>query len=162
MRMLGKWLSAVLVAGLLSAPALAENWTLFRHYDFQKPQFIHAHPFAEQHLVVQVDQGRPSRWALALSNVANVLNYFGSDKIQVVVVAYGPGLKLLFANSRFKARVQSLDAQGVEFDACHQTMLGIKAATGHLPKLLPQAVVVPGGVVRIMQLEQHGFNLLKP
>ncbi len=162
MKTLGQWLSAVLVVGFLSAPAFAENWTLFRHYDFHKPEFIHAHPFATQHLVVQVDQGRPQRWALALSNVANVLNYFGSDKIQVVVVAYGPGLKLLFADSRFKARVQSLNAQGVEFDACHQTMLGIKAKTGHFPKLLPQAVVVPGGVIRIMQLEQHGFNLLKP
>lgn len=162
MKTLRKLLSAILVSGLLAAPALAENWTLFDHYNFNNPQFIHAHPFAKEHLVVQVDQGRPGRWGLALANVANVLNYFGSDKIQVVVVAYGPGLKMLFPNSPFRLRIQSLNAQGVEFDACHQTMLGIKAKTGHLPKLLPQAVVVPGGVVRIMQLEQHGFDLLKP
>ncbi|WP_298135372.1 DsrE family protein [Acidiferrobacter sp.] len=162
MTFLRKLLLAVLAYGILMVPALAENWTLFHHYNFNKPQFIHSHPFAREHLVVQVDQGRPARWNLALSNVANVMNYFGSDKIQVVVVAYGPGLKMLFANSPFGARIQSLNAQGVEFDACHQTMLGIKAKTGHFPRLVPQAVVVPGGVVRIMQLEQHGFDLLKP
>ncbi|MDA8120521.1 MAG: DsrE family protein [Gammaproteobacteria bacterium] len=162
MAVLRKWLFVILASGVLAVPALAENWTLFHHYDFNKPQFIHSHPFAKEHLVVQVDQGNPHRWSLALSNVANVLNYFGSDKIQIVVVAYGPGLKMLFANSPLKLRVQSLNAQGVEFDACHMTMLGIKAKTGHLPKLLPQAAVVPGGVIRIMQLEQHGFDLLKP
>ena len=162
MKVLRKLLLAFLAAGVLAVPALAENWTLFHHYNFNKPQFIHSHPFARAHLVVQVDQGNPHRWGLALNNVANVLNYFGSDKIQIVVVAYGPGLKMLFANSPLRLRVQSLNAQGVEFDACHMTMLGIKAKTGHLPILLPQAAVVPGGVVRIMQLEQHGFDLLKP
>ena len=162
MAVLRKLVFVILASGVLAVPALAENWTLFHHSDLNKPQFIHSHPFAKEHLVVQVDQGKPHRWGLALSNVANVLNYFGSDKIQIVVVAYGPGLKMLFANSPLKQRVQSLNAQGVEFDACHMTMLGIKAKTGHLPKLLPQAVVVPGGVVRIMQLEQHGFDLLKP
>ena len=162
MRNVFKLFMAGLVSGLLMTPALAENWTVYKHYDFNKPQFLHSQPFAKEHLVVQVDQGRRSRWGLVLSNVANVLNYFGSDNIQVVVVAYGPGLKLLYANSPYKLRIQGLNAQGVEFDACHQTMLGVKAKTGHFPKLLPQAVVVPGGVVRIMQLEQHGFDLLKP
>jgi len=162
MKTVHKLMLAGLFSIVMSVPAMAENWTLFHHYDFNKPQFTQSHPFAKQHLVVQIDQGNPHRWFLALSNVVNVLNYFGSDKIQVVVVAYGPGLKLLFANSPYAARIQGLTAQGVEFDACHQTMLGIKAHTGHLPKLLPSAVVVPGGVVRIMQLEQHGFNLLKP
>jgi len=153
---------AGLFSMVLGVPAMAANWTLFHHYDFNKPQFTQSHPFATQHLVIQVDQGNPHRWAVALSNTANVLNYFGSDKIQVVVVAYGPGLKMLFAHSPFAARIQGLTAQGVEFDACHNTMLAFKRHTGHLPKLLPSAVVVPGGVVRIMQLEQHGFNLLKP
>ena len=152
---------AILFLGIIQ-PAMAENWSLYQHYNFNKPQFVHPHPFAKEHLVIQVSQDNPQRWALALANAANVMNYFGSDKVQVVVVAYGPGLKLLFAHSRDATTIQSLNAQGVEFDACHETMLGIKAHTGHLPVLVPAAVVVPGGVVRIMQLEQHGFDLLKP
>ncbi len=151
-----------LFLGLAAQAAYAAHWSLFTHYDFQKPRYAHPHPFAHEHLVMQVSQDNPKRWALALSNAANVMNFFGSSRVQVVIVAYGPGLKMLFAHSPEAVTIQSLNAQGVEFDACHQTMLGIKAHTGHLPRLVPQAYVVPGGVVRIMQLEQHGFDFLKP
>ena len=127
-----------------------------------KPQFVHSHPLATERLVIQVSQDNPQRWAPALANAANVMNYFGSDKVQVVIVAYGPGLKLPFSHSNDATTIQSLNAQGVECDACHETMLGIKAHTGHLPVLLREAAVVLGGVVRIMQLEQHCLDLLKP
>ena len=144
------------------SPAWAENWSLMKHYSFDKLQFVKEHPFAKQHLVVQVSQGNPKRWTLVLNNTANVINYFGPDNIQVVVVAYGPGLKMIFKNSPVAQRIQSLSAEGVEFDACHNTMLGFKKKLGHLPVLVPSAVVVPGGIVRIMQLEQHGFDYIKP
>ena len=47
-------------------------------------------------------------------------------------------------------------------DACHNTMEGMAKKLGHLPELVPQAVIVPAGVVRIMQLEHAGFEYLKP
>ncbi|WP_083251348.1 DsrE family protein [Acidihalobacter yilgarnensis] len=143
-------------------PAQAENWSLFKNYNYDKPEFVHSLPFAKEHVVIQVSQADPKRWNLVLNNAANVLNYFGPDKVQVVVVAYGPGLKMLFKNSKMAARIQSLNAEGVEFDACHNTMLGFKKKLGHLPKLVDSAVVVPGGIVRIMQLEAHGFRYIKP
>ncbi|HQU15921.1 MAG: hypothetical protein B7Z66_07610 [Chromatiales bacterium 21-64-14] len=142
--------------------ARAEDWSLFKNYDFNKAQVVKEIPFAKQHLVIQVSQGDPGRWGLVLNNVHNVIKYFGQDKIQVVVVAYGPGLKMLFKNSPDAQRVAGLSAAGVEFDACHATMLSIEKKTGHLPPLLPSAVVVPGGLVRIMQLQDHGYNYLKP
>ena len=33
---------------------------------------------------------------------------------------------------------------------------------GHMPKLEPTAMIVPGGLVRIMQLEKAGFDYIKP
>ncbi|MBU2837690.1 hypothetical protein HF673_18910, partial [Acidithiobacillus thiooxidans] len=48
------------------------------------------------------------------------------------------------------------------FDACHNTMLQMAKKLGHLPKLVPSAVIVPAGIVRIMQLESHGFDYVKP
>jgi intracellular sulfur oxidation DsrE/DsrF family protein len=151
------------ITGLLGAvPAKAEHWSLYKQWDFAKPAFVHDLPFAKHKVVLQVSQGDVARWNLALNNASNVLQIFGQGKVRVVIVAYGPGLKMLFAKTPVAARLQSLDAEGVEFDACHQTMLNIKRATGHLPKLVPQAAVVPGGVVRIMQLEEHGFDYLKP
>ncbi|MHB1302943.1 MAG: hypothetical protein ACYCZB_05640 [Acidiphilium sp.] len=50
----------------------------------------------------------------------------------------------------------------MEFDACHNTMMALARAFGHMPKLVKQAVIVPAGVVRVAQLEAHGFSYIKP
>jgi intracellular sulfur oxidation DsrE/DsrF family protein len=143
-------------------PAKAAHWSLYKQWNFAKPAFIHDLPFVEKKVVLQVSQNDAERWNLALNNASNLLEIFGQGKVRIVVVAYGPGLKMLLANTSVAARIQSLDAEDVEFDACYQTMLGIQRQTGHMPELVPQAVVVPGGVVRIMQLEENGFDYLKP
>lgn len=164
--MKGKILLALSVLTLLSCgafiPAQAENWSLYQHFNYAKPAFVHQHPFAEAHVVIQVSQADPKRWTLVLNNAGNLLNYFGPDKVQVVIVAYGPGLKMLFKGSKMAKRIQSLNAEGVEFDACHNTMMSFKKKLGYLPKLVNSAAVVPGGIVRIMQLEAHGFRYIKP
>ncbi|WP_439097810.1 DsrE family protein, partial [Acidithiobacillus thiooxidans] len=80
----------------------------------------------------------------------------------IVVVAFGPGLKMLVANSPVAKTIAAMNAEGVEFDACHNTMLAMAKKLGHLPKLVPSAVIVPAGIVRIMQLESHGFDYVKP
>lgn len=155
-----------LLLGMLSMlalqPALAANWSIYKNYSFDKLVLAQPKPFAKVHLVIMVTQDQPKRWRTALNNVKNVSKFFGQDNIQVVLVTYGPGLKMLFANSPFAKRINSLSVEGVEFDACHNTMLGFKRKTGHLPKLVSSAVVVPGGIVRIMQLEEHGYNFIKP
>jgi intracellular sulfur oxidation DsrE/DsrF family protein len=152
-----------LAASLLaSAPAKAENWNLYKHWNFSKIAFIHDLPFAQKKIVLQVSEADPARWNLALNNASNLLQYWGQGKVRIVIVTYGPGLKMLFAKTPVSIRIQSLDAEGVEFDACHQTMLKFKRKTGHLPALVPQAAVVPAGVVRLMQLEEAGFDYVKP
>jgi intracellular sulfur oxidation DsrE/DsrF family protein len=162
-------IAAVAVLALYGLqPAQAENWSLYKNFSFAKLQLVHPKPFAKQHVVIQISQGDPQRWNLVLSNVSKMMTHFGPDNIQIVVVAYGPGLKMLFkkskAGERIQAaeRIQGLTAEGVEFDACHVTMEAMKHRTGHLPKLVDSAVVVPGGIARIMQLEQHGYNYIKP
>jgi intracellular sulfur oxidation DsrE/DsrF family protein len=41
-------------------------------------------------------------------------------------------------------------------------MEGMARKLGHMPELVPAAVVVPAGVVRLMQLEKAGFAYLRP
>jgi uncharacterized protein len=156
--------AALAVLGLLGAApaARAANWDLYKHWDFGKVAFLHDMAFAQKKIVLQVSQDDAALWNLALNNAGNLLHYWGPGKIRIVLVTYGPGLKMLFAKTPVAARLQSLDAEGVEFDACHQTMLGVERRTGRLPALVPQAAVVPAGVVRIMQLEEHGFDYVKP
>lgn len=167
MRLWTRWrgAGAVLALAILwgAAPsAHAEHWALFKNWNFAKPAFRHSLPFAQKKVVLQVSQGGAGYWNLALNNVSNLLDYWGPGKVRIVVVAYGPGLKMLFAKTPVAARIQSLDAEGVEFDACHQTMLKFQRKTGALPALVPQSAVVPGGIVRIMQLEENGFDYVRP
>jgi len=143
-------------------PAAAANWSVYKDYSFNKLKLAQDRPFATEHVLLQVSSANPQLWTLTLNNAANLLNYFGSDKVQVVVVSYGPGLKMRLKNSKDANRIASLSQQGVEFDACHNTMEHMKRKIGHLPKLVSPAVIVPAGVVRIMQLEQHGYDYIKP
>lgn len=118
-----------------------------------------SHAFATRHLVIQISNGTMAEQKLVLNNAANVLNYLGPDKVQIEIVAFGPGLRLLLKNNINAARVRSLHAQGVEFAACHNTM---KAA--HITKAMlnPVARVVPAGMVEIMRRESEGWNYIRP
>ncbi|MDE2090005.1 MAG: hypothetical protein KGJ12_08295, partial [Gammaproteobacteria bacterium] len=100
-------------------------------------------PFEPKHkVVIQVSSANPQVQTLALNNASNLQQMLGMDNVKVVIVAYGPGLSILTPKSIAPQRIQSLHAQGIEFDACHNTMLGIKRKTGHLPKLLAGVKVV--------------------
>lgn len=138
------------------------NPSMLKTFDFAHPGFVHKHDFATARVVIQISENDPHRWALAMNNAQNIANYFGNEKAQVVIVAYGPGLHMLLSNSPVAKRIAALDSEGIEFDACHNTMEGMARHLGHMPTLVPQAVVVPAGVVRIMQLESHGFDYIKP
>ncbi|MHB0920371.1 MAG: DsrE family protein [Thiomonas delicata] len=142
--------------------AHAANPSMLNDFKFDQPTFIHKLPFAEHKLVLQVSVGEPEYWNLILNNAQNVLDAFGQEKVRIVIVAYGPGLKMLLKDSPVAARIASQNDEGVEFDACHNTMLGMAKKLGHMPELVPSAVIVPGGVVRIMQLEKAGFAYIRP
>jgi len=160
-RLLG--MALALLLGLLgSGLAQAANPSMLRDFNFDKPTFIHDLPFVEHKVVMQVSENNLERWKLVLNNAQNLLDYFGQEKVRVVVVAYGPGLLMLLKDSPVAQRISSENAEGVEFDACHNTMEGMAKKLGHLPVLVPSAVVVPAGVVRIMQLEKAGFAYIKP
>ena len=53
--------------------------------------------FAEKHVVLQISDA--SRQTLVMNVANNLLKHYGPDKIAVEIVAFGPGLKMLFANN---------------------------------------------------------------
>ncbi len=151
MRTFYKLLAALASLGLLAGPLTASA-----------AAGSDSHPFAKHHYVIQVSENDPARWTLAMNNAQNLLNYYGPSEVQVVIVAYGPGLKMLFKNSKMASRVQSEAMEGVEFDACHNTMENMAKKLGHMPAINSSATVVPAGVVRIGELEGKGFAYIKP
>lgn len=117
---------------------------------------------ADYKYVLHIDDMDPSKQELVLNNVHNLLEAYPPGAVEVEVVAYGPGLRLLFANNVNAKRIESLAMSGVRFSACGNTLKGMTKLLGEAPKLNPAATVVPGGIVRIGQLAKQGYIYIKP
>lgn len=118
--------------------------------------------FAEKHIVLQISDSDPFKQTLVLNVAGNLLKHYGPDKIEIEIVAFGPGLRLLFAENSNKGRIQGLAGSGVRFSACENTYAKVTQSLGSAPKLNPNAVHVSAGVVRIMDLVDEGYTLVKP
>jgi uncharacterized protein len=131
----------------------------------------HAQDAKPHRVVIQVDQNDPAVMNLALNNAQNVIEYYRDqhEDVDVEIVAYGPGLNMLRADtSPVKdriARIASTDAtfpSKIVFSACNNTKQAMEKREGHPITIIPQARIVPSGVVRIMQLEEQGWSYVRP
>jgi len=120
-------------------------------------------------VTIQVDQNDPDVMNLALNNASNVIDYYRNkgEDVQVEVVAYGPGLNMLRDDtSPVKDRIKQLKElafpSSISFSACNVTKQGMEKREGRAITLVPQASLVPSGVVRLMELQEQGWNYVKP
>lgn len=114
----------------------------------------------EHRLVIQVSDDNPRTMKIALNNAMNVIKAVGQDNIQVEIVAYGPGLKLLEKrNEAFRDRVASLQFYGIRFAACGNTMKKFKLSKR---ALVDGIQVVKAGVLEIMKKQEEGWSYVRP
>ena len=113
-------------------------------------------------LVIQISDNDESKQHLALSNVYNLQKFYGIDNIEIEVVAYGPGISLLYPEGKEAARVRSLMAQDVTFTGCQNTLDTLKAKNGKEPQLIDDVDIVRAGVARIIELQDQGYRYLYP
>ena len=116
----------------------------------------------EYKYVLHIDDMDPSKQELILNNAQNLLDAYPPGHVEVEIVAYGPGLRLMFAENVNAQRLDSLSQSGVKFSACGNTLKGMAKQMGEEPKLNPVATVVPGGIVRIGELVKQGYIYIKP
>ena len=119
-------------------------------------------PFAEHKFVLQISDMDPSKQTLVLNVAGNIMKHYGPDKADVEIVAFGPGLRLLFDENSNSGRIKGLTQSGVRFAACANTIANMGKKLGHDPELNEIATVVPGGIVRIKELVDQGYTLVKP
>ena len=139
-------------AGLIMALALTlmSSFAVFAEDDF-----------AEKHIVLQISD--TSRQQLVLNVANNLIKHYGPDNVQIEIVAFSTGLKLLFENNEISSpRINSLAANGVKFSACSNTLKKMTQKMGKKPALQKNAKVVSAGVVRIIDLINQGYILIKP
>lgn len=120
-------------------------------------------PFAEHKVVLQISDDDPAKQTLVLNVANNLIKYYGADKVDIEIVAFGPGLRLLFAENVNASRIDTLvDNSGVRFAACNNTVAAMTRALGHAPTINSRAKPVDAGIVRIMELTDAGYTLVRP
>ena len=110
-------------------------------------------------VVMQVSDNDPGKWNLALNNARNLQADLGAGNVEIEIVAYGPGIGMLKAESVVGNRIGEALAGGVKIEACENTMRGQKLTK---PDMLNGIDYVPAGVVEIMQKQQQGYAYLRP
>lgn len=113
-------------------------------------------------IVLQISDSDPEKQTLVLNVANNLLKDYGPGNAKIEIVAFGPGMLLLFDDNANKDRVQSLVASDVRFSACQNTVKGMTKTLGHPPKIAKHAVPVEAGVVRIVDLTAQGYVLVRP
>ena len=119
-------------------------------------------PFAANKFVLQISDMDPAKQTLVLNVAGNIMKHYGQDQADVEIVAFGPGLRLLFEGNANSGRIEGLQTTGVRFAACENTIRNMSAKLGHQVALNDHAIPVVGGVVRIKELTDQGYLLIKP
>jgi len=119
-------------------------------------------PFAENKFVLQISDMDPSKQTLVLNVAGNILKHYGQDQADVEIVAFGPGLRLLFQDNNNASRIDGLVDSGVRFFACQNTITNMSKIIGEPIKINAHASSGKGGIVRIKELVDQGYMLAKP
>jgi uncharacterized protein len=139
--------TAVFAALLLAATAVLS------------PVAAQAQKAERQRVVFQVSDNDPAKWNLALNNAQNVQADLGKGNVDIEIVAYGPGLGMLKADSKVAPRLaQALD-NSIGLMACENTMHKTKTTKADMYSGI---AYVKAGVTHIMKRQQEGWAYVRP
>lgn len=118
-------------------------------------------------VVVQITQNDPGLMNTALNNIENMARHYEAKKerLEVEVVAYGPGLHMMRTDtSPVKARLSALSKSqaGVTLTGCANSMAAQGKQEGQELSLVPEARLVPAGIARIVELQEQGWVYVRP
>jgi uncharacterized protein len=113
----------------------------------------------KQKLVIHMSDLDPAKWNLALNNAKNVQEELGADKVDIEIVAYGPGIGMLKADATTSNRVAEALKAGVAVVACENTMRAQKLVKDDM---LAGISYAPSGVTEIMKKQAEGWAYIRP
>lgn len=118
-------------------------------------------PFAEKHIILQLsDQANE---AVVIDTANNLIKHYGGpDMIDIEIVTFGKGVRLMYADSPHAVRIASLVENGVRFYVCQNTLDTMERTNGERPKIDPAAIMVQAGVAHIIDRVDDGYILIRP
>lgn len=120
-------------------------------------------PFAEAHIVLQISDSDAEVQKRVISVANNLIKHYGGpDFVDIEVVAFGPGLSLLYPHGAESERIASLLANGVRFVGCLNTVASIERQTGKRPELIGETIFVRTGVAHLVDRANAGFVIIRP
>ena len=114
---------------------------------------------AKAKVVFQVSDGDAAKWNLALNNAKNVQDEMGASKVDIEIVAYGPGIGMLKADATTSNRVTDAMKTGMQVVACENTMTVQKLTKADMN---PDIGYVRAGVVELMKRQGEGWAYIRP
>ena len=139
--LMGALLGGAMVMGSLALPTAA----------------VAGDPLVAPKVVFQVSDGDLAKWNLALNNARNVQKDRKGAIIEIV--AYGPGIGMLKADSEVADRVGEAVDSGVKVVACGNTM---KSQNLTKDDMNSKIGYVQAGVVELMDRQMEGYSYIRP
>lgn len=118
--------------------------------------------FAENKIVLQLSDYNPAKQTLVLNVAGNLLRFYAGQEVDMEIVMFGPGVRLMMKGNVNDERIQTLMDAGVRFAVCGNTVTNMGKKLGHLPEIREGAMHVKAGAARILQLQKAGWQVLKP
>lgn len=95
-----------------------------------------------------------------LSSANNVLKFYGPENVQMEIVAYSGGIRMLLkADPKIAERVRTLMLYDVAFVACGNTM---RTKNITEDQLIEDTEVVTAGIVEMIERVKEGWVYIKP
>lgn len=147
---------AAMAAILLLCVGVAGGWFLHALGGFE---FLGSSSAVPKGVVIQVSDNDPAKWQMALINAKNVQKAYGGSKVAIEIVAYGPGLNMLLADSPVAPSLSAAAESGVKLLACGSTMEMMHTTRQQLNHAVG---IVPMGITEIMQRQREGYSYVRP
>lgn len=119
------------------------------------------------HLALQISDDDPVKMNAVLNVAANVSKYYSDkgEEIEIEVVAFNAGINMLRTDKspvleRLKSFKQGMP--NVAFKACQNTLDTIARHDGKEPPIVDNAERVTAGVVRLIELQEKGWTIVRP
>ena len=114
-------------------------------------------------IVFQVNEDNPQLWNLMLNNIGNLIGAMGKEHVDIKIVAYGPGINM-FRKGRSSVldRLDSLKkfaGPHVGYTVCSNTMKAMQVEKAEIVEIVDDLYA---GIVRVVELQEHGYVYLRP
>jgi intracellular sulfur oxidation DsrE/DsrF family protein len=116
-------------------------------------------PQGKYRVVFQVSDNDPAKWKLALNNAYNVQEDLGKENVQIEIVAYGPGLAMLKAESPVAGGLADAMDRSVRLLACENTMTNMKIDKADM---YGGIAYVHAGVTHLMKRQRERWAYIRP